>query len=200
MNKNTGVYMRKLIIFASFFALTACAGQYTYQAQQQINSMAQAEANAWKRVIQLNQEQCPKGSPEKPLPKSKVMEANDCWARIVNANVAPVAMAPDLLNQLILSNKQIALSYKKGKIDKDEVSLESDKAWAKYIAAVDARSRNAVMQANQQDQALAQQRQQYFQNLSQQVQQQEIQQQQDAPAFRNTNCYASGNHMDCTTW
>ncbi len=185
------------IIWATIISLslTACAG---VQTQNQINSMAKAEFGAWDRVQVLNKEQCPNSTNEKPLPSSMALELHECWASLVNEYVSPVAMAPDLLMKFMIDSKQSALDYKKGKIDRDEVNLAHEKLWVEYYTALDARARNSLMYANQQDQAFAQS----IQNASQQVNQAELARQQALQANRptNTNCHVWNNTMNCTSW
>lgn len=185
------------IIWATIItlSLTACAG---VQTQNKINSMAKAEFGAWERVQVLNKEQCPNSTNEKPLPSSMAIEKHECWASLVRENVAPVAMAPDLLMKFMTDSKQEALNYKKGTIDRDEVNLAYERLWGDYYAALDDRARNSLMYANQQDQAFVQS----LQNASQQANQAELERQQAIKAKRpkNTNCNVWNNTMNCTSW
>lgn len=187
-------YMRKVMLL-SFLIVTGCSG---VQTQNQISSMAKAEFGAWEKVQILNKEQCPNSTNEKPLPSSMALEKHECWANLVRENVAPVAMAPDLLMRFMTDSKEQALNYKKGKIDRDEVNLAYERLWGDYYAALDARARNSLMYANQQDKAFSQS----LQNASQQINQAELERQQALQANRpkNTNCTVWNNTMNCTSW
>ena len=180
----------KQIILLSCLLIAGCAA---HQAQSHINSMMEREYAAWEKTEQLKGNECPNGIKDKPVPRSKAIERHECWARLARENVGPVAVAPDLLMTLITGNKQVAINYKKGKIDRDEANLESQKLWNEYYSTLVARATDAYRHAQMQDQAFAQR----LQNASQQVQQQEAT--QDS-GFKNTRCDVWNNAMNCTTW
>lgn len=195
----------RLLLLSALISLSACAGQHTHQAQTQINNRAEAELNAWEKVAKENKEQCPVSTNEKPLPASMALKKHDCWANLVGQNVAPVAYAPDLLAKHLINAKQVAMDYKKGRIDRDEVNFAHEKLWVDYITALDSRAQKTLMRANQQDQQLAREQQQYFQNLSRELREAETERHKaNMEALKNnkiktTNCYGSGNHLNCTT-
>ena len=171
--------------------LSNCAA---YQTQSQINSMMEREYAGWEKTEQLKATECPNGTKDKPVPRSQAIERYECWARLARDNVGPVAVAPDLFMKVVTDNKQIAINYKKGKIDRDEANLESQKLWNEYYSALVARATNAYRHAQMQDQAFAQR----LQNASQAIQAQETV--QDDNLITNTNCHVWRNQMNCTTW
>jgi len=183
--------MRNLILLSLLF-LTGCAA---HQAQSQITQMAKAEFSAWETANNMGNAQCPKGTDAKPIPRSKSLEHYDCWEKIHNEYVAPVVMAPDLYMQYMTGQKELAIGYKNGRIDRDEANLKGQRLWNEYYAALDARARNAVMNAQKQDQAFAQR----LGNASQEIQRQEAVAAQ-SNTVKNTNCQVFKGTMNCTTW
>lgn len=193
--------MRQIITFISVIALTGCAGAYTSQTYNQLNTASQRELAAWAEVQKLDAEQCPQGSKSKPLPKENAVERNQCYENLVLKHVKPVAMDGGEVNKLLVANKRTAIARKQGKIDDDEANLQVQENWTNYAASMDAKANAVLNNAAQRDAQLAQQRQQYFQNLSIQINQAQAQNAMtDHPAPRNTNCRVVANHMNCTSW
>lgn len=182
--------MRNLFIL-SLMILTGCAA---HQVQSQLTQMAKAEFSAWETANNIGNEKCPKGTDKNPIPRSKSLEHYNCWEMVYNEHVAPFVIAPDLYMQYLTGQKELAIEYKKGRIDRDEANLEGQKLWNAYYASLDARFRNTVMKAQQQDQAFAQR----LGNASQAIQRQEAA--TKSSAIRNTNCQVFKGTMNCTTW
>ena len=193
--------MRQIITFMSVIALTGCAGAYTNQAYNQLNTASQRELAAWAEVQELDTEQCPQRTPNKPLPKEKAIERNQCYEDLVLKHVMPVAMDTTEVSKFLIANKKAAIEYKKGKIDADEIRLQIQENWTNYVAQMDAKGNAALNNAAQKDAQLAQQRQQYFQNLSSQINQAQAQNAMAEPTSpKNTNCQFIANQMQCTSW
>lgn len=193
--------MKKIAVIG-LFVLTGCTGSYTAQTQNNIETAANRELAAWAQAQQLYDSQCPHGSPEHPIARERALESNQCYEDLARKIVLPVAIDPTEVSKLLIENKRAAIDYKKGALDADEKALRVQENWTNYVARMDTKARNALGMAQQQDAQLAQQRQLYFQNLSKQVQQTELEQQkalqQNTP--QNTNCQLIGNQMQCTTW
>lgn len=194
--------MRKLIVLMTIFALTGCAGAYTSQTHTQLNAAAKRELAAWAEVQKLDAAQCPQSTPDKPLAKTKAVERNQCYEDLVVKHVMPVAIDSTQLNRLLVANKKTAIAYKQGKIDKDESNMQVQENWTNYTASLDAKGSAVLNAAAQRDAQLAQQQQQYFQNLSRQVMQAEAAQQRalQDDGIDNTNCRFVANQMQCQTW
>ncbi len=186
-----------LLMAAMAILLSGCAGGYTNQANTSLKSAADKEMAAWNNVQRLYNESCPQSTPDKPLPKEKAMEMVDCYDKLARTYVLPVAFDPISTQELLTTYRKIGLKRKKGILDRDEASISTQEAWNSYLSNITAKAQAIQATAFQQDQAIAQQKRQYFQNLSQQLQAQEA---QSKPTNTNTNCHVWGDTMNCTTW
>lgn len=193
--------MKNLTALLAAFALMGCGGAYTNQAYNQLSTAMSREQAAWAEVQKLDVEQCPRSTPTTPLPKDKALDRYQCYEGLVVAHVMPVAMDANELNKFLLSFKKAALARKQGKIDGDEANLQIQENWIHYTSTLDAKANAALNNAAQQDAQLAQQRQQYFQSLSTQINQTQAQNAMaDQSGPTNTNCRVIANQMNCTTW
>lgn len=89
-------------------------------------------ARAWKMAMQEVKKLCPLGSDTNPLPPSKSIEANECWAEQIEKYVTPVETNIKALNALLASNRQIAKQYQNGKLDRSAANSQREMADKKY--------------------------------------------------------------------
>lgn len=185
--------------------LTACAGAHSNQVYNQLNNAGQREGDAWQKVWELAEEECPYGTDDKPLPRSQSIKRQDCYDKLINTHLMPVAFAPTLLMDYMAETRKIAIDYKKGKIDRDIANLRLQQSWNDYFKSITDKADQIYAAAYQQDQQVAREQQQYFQNLSRELREAETERHKaNMEALKNnkiktTNCYGSGNHLNCTT-
>lgn len=197
--------MRKLILLISSTTLMSCAGVHSNQVFNQLNNAGQREGDAWQTAWRLGNEECPHGTEDKPLPRSQAVKRQDCYDKLINAHVMPVAFAPTLLMDYIAEERKISIAYKKGKLDRDTANLKSQENWNTYFKVITDKADQIYATAHQQDQQLAKDQQRYFQNLSKELREADTerykarQQAFQNNRIRNTSCYGSGSHINCTT-
>lgn len=193
--------MREFFTFISVIALTGCAGAYTSQTYNQLNMASQRELAAWAEVQKRDAEQCPQATPTKPLAKEEAVERMQCYEDLVMAHVMPVAMDVGEVKKLLLAHRRTAIARKQGKIDSEEANLQIQENWINYASTMDAKANAVLNNAAQRDAQLAQQRQQYFQNLSSQINQAQAGNASiDESGIKNTNCQFIANQMQCQSW
>ncbi len=191
--------MKKILLLSSLIIVTACANMHVNQTHKQLTGLVNAETKGWEKVFKLTVTNCPNGTEEEPLPRSKAIVRHNCWSKLINDHVYPVAMAPDLLREYVIDNKRVAISYKKGEVDRDDANLEMEELWSKYVTEVDNRSKLALQNAHQKDLVF----QQNLQNFSRELRQEELERYKaDAQAFSNSRtrriaCYSAYNNTDC---
>jgi hypothetical protein len=196
--------MRYALIL-TLFLLTACAGAHSNQVYSQLNNAGQREGDAWQIAWKLGNEECPHGTEDKPLPRSQAVKRQDCYDRLINTHVMPVAFAPTLLMDYMTEERKISIAYKKGKLDRDTANLKSQENWNSYFKAITDKADQIYATAHKQDQQLAKEQQQYFQNLSKELREAETKRHKENMEalkhnkIKTTNCYGSGNHISCTT-
>ncbi|MBK7362125.1 MAG: hypothetical protein IPJ01_07470 [Micavibrio sp.] len=140
--------MKKLTIIAVLFTLTSCAGGASqYQLNSAMQKANEAAANcgpqampsdlslAWEKVRKLDEEQCPHGTNNTPLPSSQAVERNDCMAKLVRQYVQPVTTKSKSLERFISQNKALSKSYQKGEIDRDTVNNRINQNWQEYAVS-----------------------------------------------------------------
>ncbi|MAM34958.1 MAG: hypothetical protein CMH28_07785 [Micavibrio sp.] len=169
--------MRFYLTTITLLLLTACGGGFhTGFVTAQVNGALEKEWAGWDKVTAVREKDCPRGTEENPLLPSEVMQSFECWESAVQQYVMPVAVAPDILMSYLIDIEESVLNYKNGIIDRESHKLASKKLWSGYVSNVNAKVNSILNQANQIDMQAAQQQQQYFQNLSHQIQQQETMQ------------------------
>ena len=190
--------MKILYLLLPIF-LISCAPQYTQQTIKHFDNVIQTELQAWKLVQEQYNRECKSTAEDGVVKPDDALEVNQCYEELANKLVMPVAISPSNMSEFLLANKKSALAYKQGKIDRDELNIAINENWITYSKSIDAVANAAIKQASQADTQLAQQRQQYFQNLSQQIQKQEAMTQQ-ANDLQTTNCRVIGHTLNCHTW
>lgn len=184
--------MRNFIVLTCVgVTLSACAGSYTHQANNQLQAAFQRERNAWAQTQKTYETSCEHSTDNAPLPQGKAVESAECYEAIAKQHVMPVAINPHLVNELLAEYMQNAIHYKKGMIDRDQVNLNMQKSWNAYVQKIDAKGDQALVQALQADQVAAQNRQQALQKLSTELL-------QDPPAPKTTRCSVFAGTMTCT--
>ncbi len=188
----------KAILMLVALTLTGCGGFNQGYMAGQLKSAGNKEGAAWNLAHTEATKECPQGTDNKPLPRSKAIEAHNCKAKHIEKYVRPVAFSPTDLNQYLIDQKKIAIAYKNGKIDRDTANIKISEAYNNYFVRLDNKAKSMMLSAQQQDAAIASN----MQQASQQLIQQDIQQQQsmDANGIQNTNCRMVGQQMNCTSW
>lgn len=186
-------------ILLPLLLLSGCAG-YAGKAYNEAKAKSDVEKQAWVRVSERTPKECPggKNTPE-DVPASKVIAFSKCSTKLINEEVMPVAAFPELITKMRVAALRNAEAFANGKISRTEWTARGMEAWANYTAEWDSRARGYVNEAAKQDQVLAVQRQQYFQNLSTQIQKQEAAQAAAFPPMRQTTCSKVGNTVNCLT-
>ena len=186
----------KSFVIIGMLGFSACAPTHTQQVSNQLDSKIKIELRAWEYTQQKYDKTCPYGG-GKDVPRAKAVENVACYEDIARSRVVPLALNPNAVNNLLLNYRENAIKYKKGEIDKDEAKLNGQRLWIQYTQTMDTQTARTLNMAAQQDAIVAQQRQEYFKNLSQSIQQAE---QANQSTMQNTNCQVWNNQMNCTTW
>ena len=181
-------------ILLPLLLLSGCAG-YAGQAYNEAKAKSDVEKQAWARVGERGIKECPGNGKPEDLPASKAIAFSKCSTKIINEEVMPVAAFPELVAKMRVNALRNSEAFANGKISRTEWEARAMEAWANYSAEWDSRARSYVGQAAQQDQALAGQRQQYFQELQRQELAREAIQAQNRP--RLTNCTGFGSSVNC---
>ncbi len=175
--------------------LSGCAG-YAGQAYNEAKAKSDVEKQAWLRVNERGIKECPQGDSSPDIvPSSKVVAFSKCSTKLINEEVMPVAAFPELITKMRVAALRNAEAFAQGKISRSEWQARAMENWAAYTSEWDSRARNYLGQAAKQDQVLAGQRQQYFQELQRQELAREAINTQNRPRF--TNCTGLGNSVNC---
>lgn len=177
------LYLSSVIVLASCGTAAAVHGQWS-------SSMNQ-ESLAWKQHADVTANECL----ARPVPREKALAQADCMEKYAREIVMPVAVAPDLFGKFLTDAREVAINYKKGKIDNDEANLELQRKFQSYSDAIAARGNAVIGRAQAQDAARAQSFNEAFAGSFQQNTA------PTAPApnrMKTTNCHAFGNMLQCT--
>ena len=88
--------------------------------------------NAFDDVQKASWKLCPNGTDKDPLPRSKSIESQECWKKLVNKYVRPIAKSPKDLDSYLKKSNDIAIQYRDGLIDRNEANLRFAQYWAEY--------------------------------------------------------------------
>ena len=198
--QNEGLNMKLYLTTITLLLLTACGGGFqTGLATAQVNGALEREEKAMDEANALSEIQCQSTNPDR---QRASIEYRKCWMNIVERDVVPVAYDPILARKALNQLKLLVIQREQGEISEEEEYLKGQQVLLNYQEAKRVKAMGTLNRANQIDMQVAQQQQQYFQNLSQQIQQQEIANQQaferDMPT--QTTCNAVAGSMNCTTW
>lgn len=204
--------MRLLLLLPALF-LTGCAGANLKQVNTAMAPKAQAEFAAWDHLTANGPGRCAGGKDPGALNNREALAFAKCMDGYVDAEIAPIAMYPDLLGQFRLARAKSRRELSEGKITWEETRLQSGVDWNAYVAAVDARVRQVQTQAYQTDVAQAQRMAIVGNALQAQSQQQELHdamvnayEAQTLTTHRNavpqtyrTTCRKIGDSVNCST-
>lgn len=136
--------MKKIaMITVATFCLSGCG--VVQQAQlntgmQKANEVANAcrgvspeISQAWDIAIKEMQASCPSGTDANPLPPSKSIEADECWASRIKKHVLPVESNVAALNELLAQSREIAEKYQNGQIERITANSQGQAAHNKYM-------------------------------------------------------------------
>lgn len=117
--------------------------------------------SAWEKTKELDQQQCPQGTPAKPLTAAERETTFKCWKKLVLMNVAPVSKDKTALSRMIdksndSRHKKLFADYDAGKINRDEVGTQIKKFWDEDWPQYAAKEASFYNLAQCQNKALAQ--------------------------------------------
>lgn len=207
--------MRRIALLSTVITLCSCVTSNQQAVHSQYMQAANVEQAAWDRAQAQSDSACGSYDDKNPLPRNKAMEVIECYEKNVREIVEPVAVNSIALNAYIITIKEISLSYKKGKVDREEAALNAEKAWLSYVNFIGNQYTQSMQQAQNADMITAQKQQAFFQSLQQAANNMEanrryeeqmdllrtqaiINAQQTNKTY-HTNCYQYGNNVNCTT-
>lgn len=90
-------------------------------------------SQAWDVATQEMRSACPSGSDANPLPPSRSIEADECWASSIKKHIAPVESNAGALNELLGQSRQNAEKYKNGELDWFAFNRQGGAIYNKYM-------------------------------------------------------------------
>lgn len=138
--------MKKPLIIVLCLFLTSCSGGASQYAMNSAMNKANLEAqncpsqavpsqieNAWRKITELNETQCPHGTENKPLERPLAMKRHECYSGLVRKYAKPVSKNKGAIEAFLTDAKSYAVSYRDGVMSRDEANQNTQISFQKYL-------------------------------------------------------------------